>query len=251
MDLIRDLRRLMAAAALAALSACGGGDDAKGTAEGVYGGALSGSTYPAFQLLVLENGQYWALYGVQSSTSFGVAGFIQGTGASNGGAFTSSDGRDFGTSPPIPWSVDARYDSGAKSISGSLRAGAESIGFSGGPIAGSLYDYNVAASLASVAGAWQLTASNGEAVAVTVSGAGDFTAIGAGGCRFTGTFRPRGSGRNVFNVVAIFGQAPCLLAGEATEGIGVAYPLANGRTQLVVGVTTFARSAGLAAFGTR
>ena len=87
------------------LASCGGGGSdspapsAGPTAEGVYGGTLTGSTSSAFQLLVLENGEFWAMYGTQTASAFGVAGFIQGSGTSNNGSYTSSNTKDFGVNP--------------------------------------------------------------------------------------------------------------------------------------------------------
>ena len=103
----RRARMAVALAFTAALAACGGGGDDEAatsgsgaTAEGVYGGTLTGSSN-AFQLLVLENGEFWALYGIPSASTFGVTGFLQGAGTSSNGTFTAASTKDFGFIPAV------------------------------------------------------------------------------------------------------------------------------------------------------
>jgi hypothetical protein len=237
------------------LVGCGGGggdSPAPGpTAEGVYGGTLTGSSSSNFQMLVLENDEFWAMYGTQTPTQFLVAGFLQGTGVSNSGTYTSSNVRDFGFNPAVAGTANATYNAAAKTISGSVAATAGTVTFSGGPIAGSLYNYNTPALLASVSGIWSLTALTGEGVSLNVSSTGTFTATSSLGCTFSGTMLPRPSGKNIFNVSLTFGPSPCVLAGQPASGIAVVYPLASGRTQLIFAGTNTARTIGTAAFGTR
>lgn len=259
----RAVRRVAAFAALAAAAAlvgCGGGGGDAGasgsggsagpTAEGVYGGTITGGTSNAFQMLILENGEYWAMYGTRTSSAFFVAGFIQGSGSSNNGTFTSSSARDFGVAPSVPGSVNATYTTDP-TISGTVSGAQGSVSFSGGAIAGSLYNYNTPATLASVTGSWSLTELTGEGLALTVAANGTFTAASTRGCNFGGTLAVRPSGKNVFNVALTFGGAPCALPGTAATGIAVAYPLANGTTQLLVAVTDGTRAYGAAAVGSR
>src|SRR6186713_3412293 len=94
--------KLLGLVAVAALAACGGGGDdvpaaaAPATAEGVYGGTLTGSSSNAFELVVLENGEFWTLYGTSTPAAFYVEGFIQGNGtSSNGAAFSSTSAKDY------------------------------------------------------------------------------------------------------------------------------------------------------------
>ena len=237
------------------LAGCGGGGGdtpAPGaTAEGVYGGTLTGSSSNNFQMLVLENDEFWALYGTQSTSLFAVAGFLQGTGISNNGTYTSSNARDFGFNPALAGTANATYNATAKTIAGSVAASAGTVTFSGGPIAGSLYNYNTPALLSSVSGTWSLTALTGEGISLNVSSTGAFTANSAFGCTFSGTMTPRPSGKNVFNVSLTFGASPCVLAGQPASGIALVYPIATGRTQLIFAGTNTARTTGTAAFGTR
>ncbi len=256
MNKTMDRWKLAALLSLVLLGACGGGGDGAPAAqakkaEGVYGGTLSGSpTSTAFQLLVLENDEYWAMYGDNAGGVFLVEGFVQGTGASSNGSFTSSNLRDFGYAPAVAGSVGATYNASTPSISGTISAPSGSIGFSGGAIAGSLYDYDAGANLSSIVGNWSLTDLAGAPTSLVIASNGAFTAT-SNGCSFSGTVTPRASGKNVFDVALTFGGSPCLLAGQSATGIALAYPLAGGSTQLLVAAHNAARTNGTAAVGTR
>lgn len=255
---------LTVALSAAFLSACGGGGGdstpavsgpsatAGPTAEGVYNGSLTGSTTStAFSMLILENGEIWSMYGTQTANVFGIAGFVQGTGSSNNGSFSSSDAKDFGYAPAVGGTATATYDATAKTISGTVKSGSSSISFTGGPSAGSLYNYNTAASLTTIAGSWSTTSLTGEGVALTVAASGAFTAASTLGCHFSGSITPRPSGKNVFNVAFTFGASPCALPNTSATGIAVAYPITGGRTQLLVAAIDGTRTYGAAVVGIR
>lgn len=137
------------------------------------------------------------MYGTQPSTLFYVANFVQGTGTSNNGTFTSSNARDFGFVPAMPATVNATYNASTPSISGTISATAGTVSFSGGAIPGSLYNYNTPASLSTVSGAWTLTEPTGERLALNVNAGGAFSAASSSGCNFSGTVTPRPSGKNL------------------------------------------------------
>lgn len=244
------------------LAACGGGGGGSTpaaapppatSAEGVYGGTLSGTSNSAFQMLVLENGDFWTLYGSSTASAFGVTGFVQGSATTNAinSTITAANAKDFGFSPAIAGTVSATYSATAKTINGTFTSTAGNATFNGGPIAGSLYNYSTPASLATVAGVWSTTALTGESISLNIAANGSFTAGGTSGCSFSGTVTPRSSGKNVFNVALTFGAAPCALSGQAASGIALTYPLTNGKTQLLISVIDGTRTYGAAAFGTR
>lgn len=240
----------------ALLNACGGsGSSAPAatgpSAEGVYGGTMTGGASSAFQMLVLENGEYWMMYGNQSAILLGVTGFIQGTGPSNNGSFTSSNAKDFGFTPALGGTVAATYDATARTVSGTATSGANSATFVGGPISGSLYNYTIAPSLTTIAGTWLAVSLTGEGVAIDISTNGVFAAASTSGCKFAGLITPRPSGKNVFNAAMQFGAAPCALPGQSATGIAIAYPLANGKTQLIVAATDSTRALGYGVVGIR
>ena len=222
-----------------------------GAAEGVYSGTATGGTSSAFSLLVLENGDYWDLYGSRTGSVLSVVGIVQGTGTSNNGAFTSSNAKDFGSVPAISATVSATYNTTAQTITGTLSAPSATISFSGGPATGSLYNYSTPATLSSISGAWTVTSTSGESINVNVSGTGTFTAVGTSGCSFSGTATPRASGKNVFNTTMTFGPAPCALPNQTASGIAVVYPLTSGQSQVIFAQVDSTRSYGSAAFGTR
>ena len=240
----------------------GGGDDGgssspppmppapEPTAEGVYQGTLTGSIASDFQALILENGEFWALYGVDAGSVYQVYGFIQGKGTSNNGSFTASDVRDFGFVPPVSGTLTATYDSTAKTISGSLSAQGATVQFSGGPIPNSLYDYDTPALLSEITGNWQVVSTTGELISVNVAVDGAVTTSGSG-CTSTGTVTPRPSGKNVFDISLTFGPAPCALPNATARGIAVVYPLSTGDTQLIAAVVDSSRQFGVAVFGIR
>ncbi len=263
MNLVQYARSIAPATAASAvallLAACGGGGGDSGgpapsngpTAEGAYSGTLTGGSGNAFQLVVLENGEYWALYGTAISNAFIVSGFIQGNGTSNNGTFTSNNARDFGFAPSIAGTINATYTTSPRTINGTASNSAGSVSFSGGTTAGSTYDYDAQASISSIAGVWNLTELDGEGIVLNVSSSGSFSAQSSQGCSFSGTVTPRASGKNVFNLAFTFGASPCALPGTAASGIAVAYPLTNGTTQLIVAATEGSRTYGAAAVGTR
>ena len=242
------------------LVACGGGGGestpvtapapSPATAEGVYGGTLTGSTSPDFQLLVLENGDFYTLYGTNTSANFVVAGLIQGTGTFANPKFTSSNAADFGFSPATPLTIDSTYVPESKTISGTATSAKGQVKFSGGPVPNSQYVYESRAQLSAVAGNWSTTALDGANVQLAVSASGTFTAS-SGGCSFSGTILPRPSGKNVFDVALRFGAAPCALAGQSGAGLALVSPVSGGRAQLIVAATNTSRTSGTVIFGTR
>lgn len=243
---------------LVLLAGCGGGggggsdDPVAGPplAEGQYGGTLTGSAYPSFQMLVLDGGEYWVTYGIQTSTDFLVAGFVQGSGTSSNGTFTSNNARDFGSAPSVAASLTATYTA-TPTLSGSLSNNSGSVSFSGAAIVGSTYNYGTAAVLSTVVGSWSLGTLSGETIALNIDSGGAFTATSSLGCSFTGTVAPRPSGKNVYNVSLTFAGSPCALPNTSATGIAIAYPTGSGQTQLLVAVKDAARAYGTLAYGTR
>jgi len=227
------------------------------SAEGHFSGTIAGGPNTAFELLILENGEFWSLYGRQTPAMFEVAGFVQGTGSFASGRFSSTDARDFGLAPAASVGMAADYRAIDRTISGTFTSTPiGTVAFRGGPVTWSTYNYSTPATLATVAGAWTAStlhpgATLNEPMSINIAANGAFTATTALGCSFSGTAAPRPSGKNVFNFSLTFGGAPCVLAGQSGTGIAVAYPLGNGRTQLVIAVTNSARTAGFSAFGVR
>ena len=109
--------------------------------------------------------------------------------------------------------LNATYNSTNKTLAGSVNSGGDgSIAFSGGPMPGSLYNYNVPASLSTIAGAWSVTGTYGSSFSLSISSSGALT-VQSGPCVASGTVSPRASGKNVYNLTATFGSTGCNFPG--------------------------------------
>lgn len=249
-----------AVAVLGLLAGCGGGgggSDAGAStgsvfsAEGVYGGTLRGNSTLALDMLVLETGEVWALYGQQFNGQLLVSGFFQGNGSASATGIRATDLRDYATAPPAVLDLSAAAGSSTGTLAGTLGTAQGSASISLGPLAGSAYRYEARALPVAVQGSWTLTTLQGEVQSVAVAADGSLSARGQNGCNFSGRVLPRASGKNVFDVSLDFGPAPCALANQSATGIALVYPLASGGNQLIVAVHDAARSLGTAAFGVR
>lgn len=242
------------------LSACGGGGGDGGsstgtsgpsaTPEGAYTGTTLSSSSSALRVLVLEDGQFWSLYGSEIGGTLFVAGLVQGQGTSSGSSFTSTSVKDFGVAPAVSATLSASFVP-ATSFSGTIGSAGSSIGFTTTVIPASTFNYNSPALISAVSGAWTLSTIDGDTIAASIGATGALTARSASGCNISGTITPRASGKNVFNVSLSFGASPCLLPGQQAAGIALyTAPTATLR-QLVIAVVDPSRTYGTAAFGTR
>lgn len=214
-------------------------------AEGAYRSALPGSGNTHIDAVVLENDEYYAVYGRTSPSQFIVSNFIHGTGISGATAFTSTNMLDFGPKPPAAptaGSLSAAYAPNV-SMTGSIVIPAGTIPLNGTKAAlAPFYDYAAPANLADVAGTWRMNERTGNLATVVVNG-GSFTGTSTTGCSFTGTLEPRAGNKNVFNATITYGAAPCAMAGQTVSGIAMTYLFNAGATrQLMVLGKNSARS---------
>lgn len=232
----------------------GGGSDSPSTpppanaAEGVYEGDISNGL--EHNTLVLENGQYYSLYGETINNVFYVYGFIQGTGTANNGSFSSTDLRDYVSSGEVVSGILSASYTPDVSFNGSIKEGSSTVTFTGAPLQGATYNYKTSANLSNIVGAWNMTSLQGEAVTLNIGSSGSFTGS-SGGCSFSGTLAPRSTGKNVFNVSLTFGGSPCLLPGQSASGIALEYMLPTSRRQFIIAGTNAARTSGTAFLGSR
>jgi hypothetical protein len=253
----------IAAALSMMLAACGGGGDYSApatpppvaptaTAEGAYSGSITtGSAGTAFAAVVLETGQLWIVYGNLVAGSLVQTGFIQGQGVSNAGVFTSSSLKDYGSVPPQAASTRLDFVPGT-SISGTLNENSVALNVSGTGSAPANYNYATPASLASIAGNWSLTAGGGTTLPLTITAGGAASGTTTPtGCSITGTFTPRASGKNVFDVALTYGPAPCPAPGGQAAGIALYSTLNTGAHQLITAVVDPSGATGNLSFGTR
>jgi hypothetical protein len=255
-------------AAMAGVVSCGGGggDGVVGapsgpSAEGYYAGTLSASGSPLpvnstdFQLLVLENGQFWTFYGVPNAGALQVQAFTQGTGSSNGSLFIASNVRYFSSGVVRTAVVSINYNAAAKTASGSSLDDANStVSFTSAPLGVPAYNYGSAPSLTTLQGNWTVDGLAGDRYTLAVNGStGAFvgTPIAPATCAFTGRFTPRASGKNVFDVELTNGTTLCANAGLVSFGIGFVSPLTGGRAQLTFATVDSNRNSGAVLSGVR
>lgn len=273
----------LAAALALLLAACGGGgaggDGGTGINPGVPGGPGSpGNPLPSLEgawsgsyeigtdqgapdegdsrLLVLGNGEYWFFYGDELPGGFAVHGFVQGSGVSASGKFSSANARDFFGILPVPaGTLEASYTTQA--LLGAARFPGWTTGFSAMPVPASTYDYAAPASLPDIVGLWPMRLLDGTPVDVSIQPDGslsgeDSSNFGGPKCSFIGAVAPRLAAENVFDVQLQFGPAPCTLPNQVVTGVGITYTIAGTavRQFLLAGVDGI-RAQGTALFGTR
>jgi hypothetical protein len=237
---------LTTVAIAALLTACGGGGGGSSVANANAEGAWSGtdSSGSSFNLLVLENGDLYSLYGTNIAGSFVPQGFDKGTSSISGNALTASI-TEYDRSGTFTGTVNATVVTNT-SIKGSATSstGNTTVTLSATPLSASYssYNYNTAPVSSNVFGNWTGTILDGSAATISISTAGGITGSN-GGCTFTGTATPRSSGKNVFDMTLTFGPSPCAYPGQKVSGNALDYVLSNGKRQLLAAMqdTTKAR----------
>ena len=242
------------------LSACGGGGGGGGSVSppapaavmGAAQGIYVGNTADGRELytIALENDQFYAMYGHTVGNAFLVSGFVQGDGASNNGVFNSTNGVDSSSlNTRTAATVNATYAVGAN-LNGTIVEPTGSVGFTSAPIAAGLLNYDSAARLSDIAGHWNVTSLRGFASSFDITATGTFTGTSSG-CSLSGTFTPRASGKNVFDMTMSFGPAPCLIPNGTIKGMAIDYVVTSGQRQLIVAGIDTARINTAAFFGAR
>lgn len=206
------------------VAACGGGGSDTGSSpvsapagalEGFFVGTATGTpsgTY-SFGLVALENKEIWGIYHRNGA----IYGAFHGSVLSSGSGF-SGIGFDYylPTGSRTNGTFSGTYAPKA-SISGTIAGG-------GGAFTGS-YDstYDTPASLGAIQGTW-----NGQSVSRAGVDSGSVT-IGADGnfvgqvatCSYSGSAKPRSSGRNVFTMTVTFAGSGCLFNSATLSGIAL------------------------------
>src|SRR5262249_7431894 len=129
--------------------------------------------------------------------------------------------------------------------------GGNAIAVSGTKFSTATYNYDAPASLATIAGAWTLSLTDGTTLNTTISTIGVLTGSSPSGCTYSGVLAPRSSGKNVFNVTLSSGPAPCTYPNLSASGVGIAFATGAGTMQLMFATTNSARTIGIAAYGDR
>jgi hypothetical protein len=217
------------------MAACGGASSSatNNAVEGAWTGTDSwGNT---FITLVLENGNYYAMYGTTRDGNFVMQGFDHGTPTLNGNALNGAITEYDSILPPVAATLDATAVAGS-SLQGAITnaAGTASGTFTATPLSAKFtgYDYNTPASASDVAGNWTVSTPNSSAEKITISATGSVTGS-INGCSFSGTVSPRSTGKNVLDMDLLFGPSPCAKANQSVSGIALDYDLGNGKRQLL------------------
>ena len=207
----------------------GGSSVPNQSAEGLWTGTTSNGLQ--VNLLVLENNEYWTTVGYQSGNNFLVNAFDNGAFLVNG-ANASTYFKEYYPN----YSTVLGYGTGTvvsnALISGTTFAGsnpASKVTFT--PLSNSYYVYNKTADLNEIVGNWSGSFLNGYASNVSISPSGVITGTVAT-CSYTGTIKPRASGKNVFDF-SITNGAGCGVVGLVESGIGITYTTNTGKRQLL------------------
>jgi len=253
------LNFMMAACVLPlAIAACGGGGGGGGSVSPpapVVGAAQNiyvGNTADGREIytIALENDQFYAMYGHTVGNAFLVSGFVQGDGASNNGVFSATNGVDSNANNTrTAATINATYAVGVN-LNGTIVEPSGSVGFTSAPIAASLLNYNTPAKLSDIAGHWNVTSLRGFASSFDIGTTGTFTGTSSG-CSLSGSFTPRASGKNVFDMTMSFGPAPCQIPNGTIKGMAIDYVATSGQRQLIVAGIDTTRINTAAFFGAR
>lgn len=262
-SIVKTFPVLMTAAALVAGLGFEGVDGARAAAdpsatpaslpriEGAYFGTLGASegAPSAFQLLVLPEGDFFAVYGDSSSSGLSVRGYIHGNQQATGPGAWAGSGQEFGIESPSGVQLKTTYAPEA-GVAGTL-VGADGFvsRFNGTAIPASTFDYNRPAQLSSIVGKWSMATPYDQRATLAIGQDAVLTGS-VDGCTFSGKATPLPS-RNVFNVAMTFGGEPCVLVGQTARGIALAHRLPDGRQQLMVMVQDDSRSEGGLLVGSR
>lgn len=239
--------KAFAVSGLLLLAACGGGGDdgtppaPVATAEGLWTGSTS--TSRTVTGIVLDNGTYWLLYSVPHVSAL-TAGFIQGTGSSINGNFSSSDGIDFNISGQgiNNATVSASYVT-KQSFNGSVSYANLTSPYTFTSAYGA--DYDQAPSLAAVAGNYLGIASvagSNEAITLVISPQGIVAGTGgSSACQYGGLVVPRAKG-NLYDLSLVISGSACTTGTSSVSGIGY---FDSGAKRLYLAALNSARSNGL------
>jgi hypothetical protein len=244
------LSKLMLLAVPVLVAACGGGgsnetctggadlnktctpNPSKAIAEGLWFGPVDSDTSLAAQTIVLENGQYYSIFTASGSYVW----MIEGSMTASGGAFTDSATAGFSRSGGLragslsgnftakttltaTTSLYVEPETGAQSFNGTYNA---------------TYDTPIA--LADVARTWTSAANVTPISSITIGadGAVSGTSTGTlGTCAFSGSFKPRSTGKHILDGTLGFSGTTCPLANKS---MSVESTVVNGQ-MTVVGVT--------------
>jgi hypothetical protein len=234
-----------------ALTACGGnsGGGTNGTGSssgpgdiGLAEGAWSGTNSLGndFDMLILENGDVYSMYGTLAGGVFSATGFDIGIGSAkvSGSTLTAGFTQYDYLGHRVTGNLTANVVRGT-SINGSANGSAGTgtpTTFTSTPLSATYtsYNYNTPAAISDIANGWNGKFLDGSTAVFSIDAAGVLSGTNLG-CSFTGTVTPRASGKNVFNVSLHFGASPCTTPNQDASGIALSY-ITNTHRQFIASV---------------
>jgi hypothetical protein len=216
------LRLIASAAVAAALTACGGGGSDSGTtpftpsaAAGLY--EKTGGGVPATEVLVLDSGRVYAIYGMNSTTPVPAGGVIVADATTTGTGLASSNVHDFNlSSHTLSTGTGAGTYVAKTSISITVSYGAGTISTLSANYSNVYEQTPTLSALAGTYGGETGDLGGTKVTAVTLNAAGVLAGSTSNGCVYAGVLTPHAAG-NVFDVTMNF-QSGCTEAGNTLRG---------------------------------
>ncbi|GAC1601298.1 MAG: hypothetical protein NVS3B2_04080 [Ramlibacter sp.] len=227
-----------------AVTACGGGGDggsARREGEGAYLGTISLGY--AFEAYVLENGEFWAVYGKRTAEAFTPYGLVHGSGTPANGVLVSTDVKDFVYTGAIDTGrLDASYVASV-SFKGAALLSGQALSFESTATPPAQFDYDQSPNLASFAGSWSGVTIYGQSGTLAITDAGMVSGT-IGGCAVSGAVAARERGKNVLASKVQLSGTSCQTPFNGS-GIAVVSRTAEGAPQLRVEALNSSASAAL------
>lgn len=225
----------------------GGTSNYTGQAQGVYSGTAS-SGY-SFSTIVLPNDKFYGIYGTTTGSTFYVYGMLAGQATSANDSLTANVTDYLSTGQSFSDTLTAT-DVPGQSVNGTITESGKPVTFNGTALAPASFNYDTAASVGSISGAWNGALLDGITTTLTINSNGTVSGSSSG-CSFTGTVTADGSGKNFYDVSITFGSSPCAFPSQTATGVGVYYLLSDGVTHQLLAGVTLGNSVGTAFFAQR
>ena len=163
--------------------------------------------------------KFYGIYGTTTGNTFFAFGMLAGQATSGNDSLTATV-TDFLYPLGKHCNALTATDMPGHGVNGTITESGTPVTFNGTALATSSFNYNTAASVGSITGAWNGALLDGMNTAVTINSNGTITGSSTG-CSFTGTVSADGSGKNFYDVSITFGASPCAFPNSSTTGVGV------------------------------
>ncbi|MFX1803089.1 hypothetical protein PWR66_05430 [Paraburkholderia sp. A1RO-5] len=231
------------AVAMAFLAACGGGGSGgpitvtNADPQGIWQGTSNSGQ--AVSTLVLETGQYFAVY----STNNVVGGMVEGTLSVSGNSITDNSASDFVVGGPGLAAIVTGTVTTKQLLSATVKESAKTVTFNGA------YDaaYDSSPSLSQAVGTWTgSSAGSPDITSITVAADSTFTGT-SGSCTFSGSVKPRATGKNVLDGTVTFKSSACALG----NGTSIEFESFFSGSQMIAAGVDSSRMGGFVFVGTK